>query len=204
MREKNQETQADIIAEMRMGNPVGPCVYRIGLPDKEEVYESGAKRRITMIKDVTVQELADRLEAATKREKAQPGNAAAMREALVKSLDALKSLSRAHNDDLPEDVRAILGRMAFEANAALSAPARNQKSLESPMDLNEQIIHIGDAVHMLTTRHDGDHEWDDVVMSLEYVGKSGGDSWLVHGEDGAAWACECEVLKREGGGDGSK
>lgn len=82
MREKNQETQVDIIAEMRMGNPVGPCAYRIGLPDKEEVYESGAKRRITMIKAVTVQELADRLEAAAKREKEQHGNAAAIREAL--------------------------------------------------------------------------------------------------------------------------
>lgn len=83
MREKDQETQVDIIAEMRMGKPVGPCAYMIGLPDKEEVYESGAKRRITMIKKVTVQELADRLEAAAKREKAQPGNAVAMREALM-------------------------------------------------------------------------------------------------------------------------
>lgn len=78
----------------------------------------------------------------------------------------------------------------------------NAESLESPMDLNEQTIHIGDTVHMLITRHDGDHEWDDVVLSLEYVGRGGGDDWLVHGKGGAAWACECEVLKRRGDGDG--
>lgn len=85
---------------------------------------------------------------------------------------------------------------------ALSASARNQEVLAAPIDLNERFIHIGDSVHMLNTRDDGDHEWDDVVLSLEYVGKSGGDDWLVHGEDGAAWACECEVLNRKGEGDG--
>ena len=47
-----------------------------------------------------------------------------LREALVKTLDAIKSFSRTHNDDLPEDVCAILGRMAFEVNEALSEPAR--------------------------------------------------------------------------------
>ena len=53
------------------------------------------------------------------------GNLATMRDALVKTLDVIKSLSRTHNDDLPEDVRAILGRIAFEANEALSTPLRN-------------------------------------------------------------------------------
>ena len=53
------------------------------------------------------------------------GNQMKMREALKKLLDAIKSLSRTHNDDLPEDVRAILGRIAFEANEALSTPLRN-------------------------------------------------------------------------------
>lgn len=52
------------------------------------------------------------------------GNQQKMRDALVKTLDAIKSLSRKHNDDLPEDVCAILGSMAFEANAAISAPPR--------------------------------------------------------------------------------
>ena len=49
------------------------------------------------------------------------GNAAAIREAL----DALKSLSKSHGTDLPEDVRALLGEMAFTINDALAAPARN-------------------------------------------------------------------------------
>ena len=118
MREKNQETQADIIAEMRMGNPVGPCVYRIGLPDKEDVYESGAKRRITMIKAVTVQELADRLEAAAKREKAQPGNAAAMRETLCDIVMLTMKVGYSIHGDV------ACGIIASKAKHALSAPAR--------------------------------------------------------------------------------
>lgn len=48
-----------------------------------------------------------------------------MREALVDTLDALKSLSKSHGTDLPEDVRALLGGMAFTVNAALAEPRRN-------------------------------------------------------------------------------
>ena len=48
-----------------------------------------------------------------------------MREAFVNTLDALKSLSKSHGTDLPEDVRALLGGMAFTVNAALAAPPRN-------------------------------------------------------------------------------
>ena len=76
--------------------------------------------------------------------------------------------------------------------------ASNHNMLESPKDVNEKYIHIGDMVHMLNTSYDGDHEWDDIVTSLEYVGYGGGDDWLVHGKDGAAWACECEVVNRKG------
>ena len=117
MREKNQETRVDIIAEMRMGKPVGPCAYRIGLPDKEEVYESGAKRRIKMIKDVTVQELADRLEAAAKREKAQHGNAAAMREGLIWMKERI--IAAIHDGSL--DCSEVLNKI----EDALKKPARN-------------------------------------------------------------------------------
>ena len=133
MREKNQETQADIIAEMRIGSPCGPCVYRIGLPDKEEVYESGAKRRITMIKNVTVQELADRLEAAAKREKAQHGNAAAMREALTNltrygesDIRQLEQLAKRaiDNDIYGGGILQDLCGAIREGKSALSAPAR--------------------------------------------------------------------------------
>ena len=52
-------------------------------------------------------------------------NGAKMREALGDTLDALKSLSKSHGTDLPEDVRALLGRMAFTVNAAIAAPPRN-------------------------------------------------------------------------------
>lgn len=48
-----------------------------------------------------------------------------LRKVLVKVLDAIKSLSRTHNDDLPEDVRATLGMMAFDVNTALATPERN-------------------------------------------------------------------------------
>lgn len=119
MREKDQETQVDIIAEMRMGNPVGLCAYRIGLPDKEEVYESGAKRRITMIKAVTVQELADRLEAAAKREKAQHGNAAALREAIIKALTLIQVC------DWPPGVSLDgVAEVVREIDSALDKPPR--------------------------------------------------------------------------------
>lgn len=53
------------------------------------------------------------------------GSMKAMREVVKKVLDAVKHLSRTHNDDLPEDVRAVLGGVAFDANAALAAPPRN-------------------------------------------------------------------------------
>ena len=120
MREKNQETRADIIAEMRMGSPCGPCAYMIGLPDKEEVYESGAKRRITMIKNVTVQELADRLKAAAKREKAQHGNAAAMREVVTALAKVILPPERPGEEDSLAWVRA----MQVKARAALAKPPR--------------------------------------------------------------------------------
>lgn len=53
------------------------------------------------------------------------GNSAKMREALEKALEGIKTLSKTHNDDLPEDVCVILGRIAFDATEALSAPPRN-------------------------------------------------------------------------------
>lgn len=48
-----------------------------------------------------------------------------LRETLNKVLNGIKHLSRIHNDDLPEDVRATLGRMAFDANESLAEPVRN-------------------------------------------------------------------------------
>ena len=91
-----------------------------------------------------------------------------------------------------------------ENNAINVKSTNSQDVLKSPKDINEKYIHIGDMVHMLSTSYDGDHEWNDIVTTLEYVGNGGGDDWLVHGKNGAAWACECEVLNRKGESDGSK
>lgn len=71
-----QETSADIIAEMNQGNTCNmPFAYRIGRPDRIVEYRfNGGKKiksRETVIENVTVEELAHRLEAAKEREQYQ-------------------------------------------------------------------------------------------------------------------------------------
>ena len=144
----------------------------------------------------------------------KPGNAAAMREALEMARDALKSAEKYVYGDPPDggaigwdDVWPSEWHNALEAvERALSAPARNCECLELPTDSNGITVHISDRVHMLNSDSRGDHEWDDEVVALEYVGGHRGDDWLVHGCDGAAWACECTVLapaaERKGECDG--
>lgn len=100
--------------------------------------------------------------------------------------------------------KALVEVATVVSPASVGNTAKACEVLEYPKDANDKYIHIGDTVHMLNTGPDGDHEWDDIVLTFEYVGKGEGDDWLVYGEDGAAWACECEVLKQEGGNDGSK
>ena len=119
--DKRKESIADIVAEMRMGSPVNPGAYRIGLPDKITVLECGDKMRTIQIKTVTVKELADRIEAAAKREKAQLGNSAAMREALEVCLDFIMRLDRAFNPFMQN----MLENAIAKSNASLSAPPRN-------------------------------------------------------------------------------
>ena len=84
-----QETSADIIAEMRGARTEFPFVYLMGEPDTPEVVDPKTKEikepRKINIRRVTVKELADRFEAALKRE---CGNYAAMREALKATLDS--------------------------------------------------------------------------------------------------------------------
>lgn len=48
-----------------------------------------------------------------------------LREALKRIMDAIKSLSKTHSSNLPQDVKAVLGDMAFTANEALAEPVRN-------------------------------------------------------------------------------
>ena len=134
MSNANHETIADIVADIRAQNQ--------GLP--EDSYALSP-----LVCDLL--SLADRIEAAAKREReagaeaaqvcgeigemigreatreksSRVGNAAKMRDALKGALEAIKTLSKTHNNDLPEDVRALLGGIAFDATEALSAPPRN-------------------------------------------------------------------------------
>ena len=175
------ESLSDIVSDIRNR---ADCAERHG---DRETHNDGVA---TLLRSI-----ADRIEAIDSadawRSLYTPGNAAAMRDALNKVGNAAAWIAESCND---QQTAKYMNDMIAIVQTALSAPARNQEVLAAPIDLNERFIHIGDSVHMLNTGHDGDHEWDDVVLSLEYVGKSGGDNWLVHGEDGAAWACECEVL----------
>lgn len=151
MSDKRQEAISDIIAEMRLGATGDmPFAYRIGRPDRIVEYKTkdGKKyvQRRAVIESVTIDELADRLDAAHKREvdnlnsviqatvsrsdseidrlrweaeelRKQIGNAAKMREALKR----IKHLFR--NINLYEDT---VGNEAYAiADAALAEPARN-------------------------------------------------------------------------------
>jgi hypothetical protein len=121
------ETIADIIAEMLGARTEFPFVYLMGEPDTPEVIDFKTKaiiepRKIN-IRRVTVKELADRLEAAHKGER---GDCAKLREALKMCVDELcarcRDLAKAQGDPMPclngcEPVR--------NAKAALAAPPRN-------------------------------------------------------------------------------
>lgn len=120
-----------------------------------------------------------------------------MREALVGLARAVRAFMATKGANFYPGIAIALKA----ANAALSEPERNCEQLAAPTDSNGNTIHVADKVHMLNTDSRGDHEWDDEVNSLEFIGSGGGDEWLIHGHNGAAWACECEVLKRKGEGD---
>lgn len=71
------ESHADIIAEMRMGNPgPQPVAYVVGLPDEIIELEHSTMRKIRT-KRVTITELANRLEAANRREVTEAATKAA-------------------------------------------------------------------------------------------------------------------------------
>ena len=81
---KRQETVDDIIAEMLGARTEFPFVYLMGEPDTPEIVDVKTKKiiepRKINIRRVTVKELADRLEAAHKRE---CGGSAAIRKLLA-------------------------------------------------------------------------------------------------------------------------
>lgn len=82
---ETHETITDIIAEMLGARTEFPFVYLIGEPDTPEVIDFTTKEiiepRKINIRRVTVEELAERLKAALKRER---GDCAKLREALEK------------------------------------------------------------------------------------------------------------------------
>ncbi len=122
--ETPKETVADIIAEMRMGNAGDfPFACMIGDPDTPEVIDFTTKKvvepRKINIRRVTVSNLADRLEAAVKRERATCCNAAAMREALEMVIEIADREWRSFRET------PAMKEMRDVCTSALSAPARN-------------------------------------------------------------------------------
>lgn len=117
-----QETSADIIAEMRGARTEFPFVYLMGEPDTPEVVDPKTKEikepRKINIRRVTVKELADRFEAALKRE---CGNYAAMREALKATLDLFWDFHNANRSPQSNQAYAVIRKI----KAALAAPPRN-------------------------------------------------------------------------------
>lgn len=117
-----QETHAEVIAEMRGAKTEFPFVYLMGAPDTPEIVDVTTKKiiepRKINIRRVTVKELANRLEAAHERER---GNFAALREALNRLAIATETLLRTHSGLSYVDTMEALDKV----HAALAAPARN-------------------------------------------------------------------------------
>ena len=111
----------EIVAELRMGDDGGKPAYRIGRADKVEVsMPSGTPVRSYVIECVTIKELADWIEAAVARERG-PGNAAAMREALVELTDKVLDYLHKGLIQLPLPIEDATAK----ARAALTVPPRN-------------------------------------------------------------------------------
>ena len=150
--ETPKETVADIIAEMRMGNAGDfPFAYMIVDPDTPEVIDFTTRKvvepRKINIRCVTVSNLADRLEAAWKRQeqcyldqirdavnmigherfvaKHPPvGNAAAMRDALENAYSLLcEGIATEVDDELKHPFHLELA--CEKIQNALAEPARN-------------------------------------------------------------------------------
>lgn len=114
------ETIADIIAEMRGARTEFPFVYLMGEPDTPEVIDLRTKEitepRKINIRRVTVKELADRFEAALKRERVASSR---MREAIEKVSEIANK-----EWDASRETPAMWEMMEI-CTAALAAPPRN-------------------------------------------------------------------------------
>ena len=140
---------------------------------KTELAETGGIGRIAW--DCVVEDLCNEVERLRSVSK-KCGDAAKLREVVKKVLDAVKHLSRTHNDNLPEDVRAVLEGIAFDANAALAATETAEKSLVvgdcaklhedsvslecqvKPLSLDEAIAHADDVAGDCSTGCKREHK----------------------------------------------
>ncbi len=120
MANSENESVWEVLGEARLGATGDmPFAYRVGLPDEPEIIDVSTKKiikpRAIRIKNVTLTELLDRIEAALKRN----GNAAAMREAL----NVVHRIAATAKSDF--DVFAGIERIRRISMSALSAPPRN-------------------------------------------------------------------------------
>jgi hypothetical protein len=117
-----RETHAEVIAEMRGAKTEFPFCYLMGEPDAPEIVDVKTKKIIAPrkinIRRVTVQELANRLEAAHERER---GDCAKLREALEM---ALKTIRGVINSTISPRSNTVFD-CRDKLSAAFSAPPRN-------------------------------------------------------------------------------
>lgn len=140
--QKKQETIADIIAEMRGARTEFPFVYLMGEPDTPEVIDLRTKKiiepRKINIRRVTVKELADRFEAALKRE---CGDCAKLRDALQKAAESAAEIMERvrHKDGLAFNTANYI---AGVARTALAAPPRNHRSKKMTVEWYRSAKHL--------------------------------------------------------------
>ena len=122
-----QETHAEIIAEMRGAKTEFPFVYLMGETITPAKVDFSTKEIIepskTIIRRITVKELADRLEAAHKRERS---DGAKLRE--------FARLVSHMNDDGYWNGSASICALVSKAKAALAAPPRNCDRFKDALD----------------------------------------------------------------------
>lgn len=95
--------------------------------------------------DTTLKDYADRIEAAMKRGHLRDfakkvGNAAALRDALVKIVDCTTEICRGVNRGRATEVMAYNGKIATIADSALAAPARNCDRCATAKDALDAFI----------------------------------------------------------------
>lgn len=136
MANSENESVWEVLGEARLGATGDmPFAYRVGLPDEPEIIDVSTKKiikpRAIRIKNVTLTELLDRIEAALKRN----GNAAAMHKALANILGIADHLQM--RCEMSRLAACEISELKRIARAALSAPPRvcDIMSLESARKL---------------------------------------------------------------------